>query len=84
MVQRSTLAALALATLLASAGCTGLGGNQNEQRNSNVTDERQRSGGEGATVAVGGRGSVTAEPDAATASGNRRKVLGGSRHWTGI
>jgi uncharacterized protein YggE len=66
MVQRSTLAALALATLLASAGCTGLGGNQNEQRNSNVTDERQRSGGEGATVAVGGRGSVTAEPDAAT------------------
>lgn len=70
MVRRSALAALALASLVVLAGCSGLASSPNDaqqQRDGNVTVNIQDgSGDDGATVAVGGRATVTAEPDAAT------------------
>jgi uncharacterized protein YggE len=68
MVTRSAVAALALASLLVLAGCTGLSSSPDAQQpdaGTNVTVQVD-DGGEGSTVAVGGRASVTAEPDAAT------------------
>jgi uncharacterized protein YggE len=65
MVNRSALAALALAGLLVLAGCTGIASQPNDDPASNVTVELD-GGPEGATVSVGGRDTVTAEPDAAT------------------
>jgi uncharacterized protein YggE len=68
MVHRSAIAALALASVLVLAGCSGLANSPDEQQRdpgTNVTVQVD-GGNEGATVAVGGRSSVTAEPDAAT------------------
>jgi uncharacterized protein YggE len=68
MDARTKFAALALAGLVVLAGCTGaIGGSPDDQQSDPNAAVQQADGdGDGATVVVGGEGSVEAEPDAAT------------------
>lgn len=61
---RTTVSPLALAALVVLAGCLGAAGSSPDDQQPNATVER--AAGDGATIVVGGTGSVEAEPDAAT------------------